>query len=194
MDSGPKPPARSTTGSTTRRAPARRCRSKSPTSRRPSGRPTCWTAGDRTKPPLVALHGLSINSTMWLPLLQALTDTHHVRMLDRVGDLNKSRATAVVPNPSRVVDWLDQTLDALEIRRAALVGLSIGSWMSAHYAMARPNRVERVALLAPVGIVSLQHPKWLAAHDLQPPHPADCREGRTLLRHVRHDRIASALE
>jgi pimeloyl-ACP methyl ester carboxylesterase len=62
-----------------------------------------------------------------------------------------------------VVDWLDQTLDALEIRRAAVVGLSIGSWMSAPYAMARPHRVERVAVLAPVGIVSLQHPKWLAA-------------------------------
>jgi pimeloyl-ACP methyl ester carboxylesterase len=121
------------------------------------------TAGDRNKPPLVAMHGLSMSSTMWIPLLPILTASHHVRMLDRVGDLNKSCATTVVPSPSRVVEWIDQSLDALEVERAALVGLSIGSWMSAHYAMARRDRVERLALLAPVGVVSNQHMKWLAA-------------------------------
>jgi pimeloyl-ACP methyl ester carboxylesterase len=121
------------------------------------------TAGDPSKPPLIAMHGLSISSTMWIPLLPILTASHHVRMLDRVGDLNKSRATAVVPSPSRVVEWIDQSLDALGIERAAFVGLSVGTWMSTHYAMTRPHRVERLALIAPVGLVSNQHPKWLAS-------------------------------
>lgn len=100
---------------------------------------------------------------MWIPLLPTLTALNHVAMLDRVGDLNKSRATTHVASPTRVVDWIDQALDALEIERAAFVALSIGSWMAAHYAMARPHRVERLALMSPVGLVINQHPKWLAA-------------------------------
>ncbi|MGH3674710.1 MAG: alpha/beta fold hydrolase [Mycobacterium sp.] len=82
------------------------------------------TAGDPTKPPLVALHALAVSSTMWIPMLPTLTASHHVRMLDAVGDLNKSKAT--------------------------------------HYAMSRPERVERLALVGPAGIVIAQHAKWLA--------------------------------
>jgi len=60
------------------------------------------TAGDLSKPPLVALHGLMISSTMWLPILPALTRTHQVRMLDAVGDLNKDENIAWAhPHPSR---------------------------------------------------------------------------------------------
>jgi pimeloyl-ACP methyl ester carboxylesterase len=119
------------------------------------------TAGDPSKPPLIALHAKSMSATMWLPLLPALTDTHHVRMLDAPGDVNKSVATAVMSSPERVVQWLDEALDALDIERAAIVSASMGTWMATHYAMARPQRVERVAMLCPAGIVSRQHTRWL---------------------------------
>jgi pimeloyl-ACP methyl ester carboxylesterase len=58
---------------------------------------------DPSKPPLVALHGKSTSSTMWLPMLPALTATHHVRMIDAVGDVNKSVPTSVLSSPERVV-------------------------------------------------------------------------------------------
>jgi pimeloyl-ACP methyl ester carboxylesterase len=119
------------------------------------------TAGDPSKPPLVALHGMSMSSTMWLPLLPTLTAKHHVRMLDAVGDLNKTVSTTVMSSPAHVVAWLDEALDGLELERAAFVALSLGTWMATHYAMAREDRVERVALLAPAGIVSPQHAKWI---------------------------------
>jgi pimeloyl-ACP methyl ester carboxylesterase len=119
------------------------------------------TSGDRCKPPLVALHGLSMSSTMWLPLLPTLIGRHHVRMLDAVGDLNKTVSTTVMSSPARVVAWLDEVLDTLRIERAAFVALSIGTWMATHYAIARPDRVERLALLAPAGIVSPQHTRWI---------------------------------
>lgn len=61
------------------------------------------TAGDPAKPPLVALHAKSFSSTMWVPLLPTLTASHHVRMLDAVGDVNKSVATDVMSSPARVV-------------------------------------------------------------------------------------------
>ena len=37
------------------------------------GRTHVLQAGDPSKPPLVALHGSSISSTMWVPLLPVLT-------------------------------------------------------------------------------------------------------------------------
>jgi hypothetical protein len=43
-----------------------------------------------------------ISSTMWLPILPALTRTHQVRMLDAVGDFNKDEHIAWAhPHPSR---------------------------------------------------------------------------------------------
>ena len=50
---------------------------------------------------------------MWLPLLPALVATHHVRMIDAVGDLNKGVATHVLSSRSRVVGWLDEVVGAL---------------------------------------------------------------------------------
>lgn len=118
------------------------------------------TAGDPSKPPLVALHGNSISSTMWLPMLPTLTAGHHVRMLDAVGDINKSVATAVLSSPELVVEWIDEVLDTFAIDRSALVAASQGAWMATHYAMARPQRVERLAMICPAGIVSPLKTTW----------------------------------
>lgn len=119
------------------------------------------TAGDPKKPPLVALHGAAISSTMWLPLLPAMTASHHVRMLDAVGEINKSVATSVLSSPARIVEWIDEVLDALGIERHAMVAASKGAPMATHYAMARPQRVERLAMVCPAGIVSRLDTSWL---------------------------------
>ena len=120
-------------------------------------------AGDPSSPPLVALHAKSMSSTMWLPLLPALSSSRRVYMLDTVGDLNKSVARRVLSNPAHVVSWIDETLDALSVESTALLGASIGTWMSALFAMEHPDRVERLALVGPAGLVSQQHARWLLA-------------------------------
>jgi pimeloyl-ACP methyl ester carboxylesterase len=118
-------------------------------------------AGEETKPPLVALHAFAFSSTMWLPLLPILTARHRVHLVDTVGELSKSVARQVLSSPGKVVSWLDQATNALAIQRSPIVGASMGTWMAAQYAIARPSRVERLALLCPAGIVSRQHPQWL---------------------------------
>ncbi|MEB3034299.1 alpha/beta fold hydrolase [[Mycobacterium] nativiensis] len=119
------------------------------------------TAGDPSKPTLVALPGMATSSTMWLPLLPALAAANHVRLVDVVGDVGKSVAAAVLSSPARIAEWIDETLDQLGVNNAAFVGASTGAWMATHYAMAHPERVERLALVCPAGIVSAQHPGWL---------------------------------
>jgi pimeloyl-ACP methyl ester carboxylesterase len=124
------------------------------------GRTHVLTAGDPSKPPLVALHGMSMGATSWLPLLPVLVDDHHVTMVDSIGQLNKSVATKSVASSAHVVGWLDETLRALSITEAAFVGFSMGSWIAAQYAMQYPARVERLAMLGPAGLVCKQHLGW----------------------------------
>jgi pimeloyl-ACP methyl ester carboxylesterase len=125
------------------------------------GRTHVLAAGDASKPPLVAIHPLAFSSTSWLPLLPTFAANHSVTMIDAVGDLNKSVASKPMTRANHVVAWLDETLSVLEIERAAMVGMSMGSWMATQYAMAFPDRVERLALIAPVGLVSNQHLGWI---------------------------------
>jgi pimeloyl-ACP methyl ester carboxylesterase len=127
----------------------------------PFGATHVLAAGDPSKPPLVALHGMLTSSTMWIPLLPALTASHRVWMLDAVGDVGKSVATGVLSSPARVAEWIAESLDRLGVERGPVVAASTGAWMATHYAMARPDRVERLAFVCPAGIVSAQHTRWL---------------------------------
>ena len=118
------------------------------------GRTHVLSAGDPSKPPLVAMHGIQIASTSWLPLLPTLAAAHRVTMIDAIGQVSKSIATKPITGAADIVAWLDETLRALGIDRAAMVGLSMGSWMATQYALAFPDRVDRLALIGPVGLVS----------------------------------------
>jgi pimeloyl-ACP methyl ester carboxylesterase len=51
--------------------------------------------------------------------------------------------------------WLDDVWRALGIARAAVMGASLGGWLALDYAIRRPAQVERLALLAPAGIVRM---------------------------------------
>ncbi len=117
------------------------------------GRTHVLVAGDPSKPPLVAVHGINIASTSWLPLLPTLAAGHRVTMIDAIGQVSKSIATKPITETAHLVAWLDETLRTLGIDRAAVVGMSMGTWIAAHYAMAYPERVERLALIAPAGLV-----------------------------------------
>jgi pimeloyl-ACP methyl ester carboxylesterase len=125
------------------------------------GRTHVLNTGDSSKPPLVALHGSSISSTMWLPLLPTLAADHNVTMIDAIGEPGKSIATKPITNITQIVEWLDETLRAVDIERSAIVAASYGALIATHYTMAFPDRVDRLALVCPVGIVSRVRPSTL---------------------------------
>lgn len=142
------------------------------------GRTHVLAAGDSSKPPLVAIHPLAVSSTFWLPLLPTFAANHSVTMIDAIGDVNKSVSRRPISRASHVVAWLDETLSALEIERAAMVAMSMGTWMATHYAMTYPDRVERLALIAPVGLVSGQRLGWmLSAYYANYLRPTETRLG-----------------
>lgn len=118
-------------------------------------------AGDRSNPSLVALHGSSISSTSWVPLLGTLTASHSVTMIDAIDEAGKSIAAKPTKTIADIVAWLDETMRALDIQRSAFVAASRGTWISANYATAFPEKIERLALLCPVGIAGGMSPSFM---------------------------------
>jgi pimeloyl-ACP methyl ester carboxylesterase len=130
----------------------------------PWGSTRVYACGPSGAPPLVALHGKFLTSTMWLDLLPTFTASHRTYIFDAIGELGRTTTTRMLRNPAEIVGWIDAVLAALGGEPVALVGHSNGGFQSATYASARPERVERVAFLAPAAtFVSISGAWWRAS-------------------------------
>ena len=77
--------------------------------------------------PVVFLHGLTFDLTMWDAQMDALTEHYQVIRYDAVGHGRSSGLEGDLPiGAVRQWDYLRDVLDALEIDRAHVVGLSMG--------------------------------------------------------------------
>jgi 3-oxoadipate enol-lactonase len=98
-----------------------------------------------TGDPVVLIHGFSLDHRMWNPQVQALVPQRTVIRYD----LRGHGASAGISGPYSAVEDLRDLLDHLDIRRAALVGLSAGAQVAVDFALSHPERVERLVLAAP---------------------------------------------
>jgi pimeloyl-ACP methyl ester carboxylesterase len=105
-------------------------------------------AGAKENPPLVLLPGFGANSTTWFPNAAALSARFRIYAVDTNGQPGRSipEETLKPPNSS---DWIAKLLDALEIERSNLAGISLGGWLALQFAIQKPERTNRVALLDP---------------------------------------------
>lgn len=121
------------------------------------------TAGDG--PPLVLLHGWAMHSGLWGPLAKRLARCRRVHAVDLPGH-GESAA------PSRftldgVVAALDSTFEAKE-SPLTLVGWSLGGLIAMRWALARPERIARLVLVAtsPRFVASADWPHAMASETL----------------------------
>jgi pimeloyl-ACP methyl ester carboxylesterase len=98
-------------------------------------------------PALVLMNGGLATSAVWFNNVAALSATHRVLAVDR-GDDHCPEAFDFGSRDG-IMTWLDQVLDGLGVSTASLAGHSIGGWMSLEYALARPDRVDKLMLLDP---------------------------------------------
>jgi pimeloyl-ACP methyl ester carboxylesterase len=113
------------------------------------------SCGPDTAPPLVLLHGGNTNSLMWLRSLPAWSQRFRVHAVDTIGDPGFSEPVRPALATDAYARWLDDVWRALGVTRAAVVGASFGGWIALDYAIRRPGNVERLALLAPAGVVRM---------------------------------------
>jgi pimeloyl-ACP methyl ester carboxylesterase len=113
--------------------------------------------GSTGNPPLVLLCGGGATSTVWFRNVAALGQLCRVYAIDPIYDSGRSVYDGdPVKTVDDLVEWLDSTLDGLGIEQADMCGHSYHGWVSAQYAITRPSRVRRLALLEPTACVSAQ--------------------------------------
>lgn len=98
-------------------------------------------------PPLVLLHGLSDDSTFWLPLVDALSPPFRVVAPDLRGHGETDRP----PGPYSIRQMAEDVaaaMTALGIPEARLAGFSMGSAAALQLALDHPERVRSLALLS----------------------------------------------
>ncbi len=95
--------------------------------------------------PVLLLHGGDGMAAQWEPLLSRLTSRFHIYAPDRPGcgltDMLNYRG---VPLREHAVDFVLSTMDALGLKTANLVGNSMGGYFALVFALAYPDRVQRL--------------------------------------------------
>lgn len=117
--------------------------------------------GPTDGPPLVLLHGGGVTSAVWYANARALSRTHRVYAVDRIGEPGLSvPGERALRRPADLLAWLDGVLDGLALDSAALLGHSYGGWIALSYAVHAADggppcsfrargRVDRLVLLDP---------------------------------------------
>lgn len=128
----------------------------------PVGRTRVHRCGPVTGRPVVLLHGGGMTSTVWFAVADRLADTFRVYAPDLVGDPGRSvPAGTRLRRPADVHDWLGAVLDGMELDRPVLGGHSYGGWIALSYALAHPERVDRLVLLEPSSCFAPMAPAYL---------------------------------
>ena len=132
---------------------------------------------------VVCLHGLGSNKASFFETISALSPEHTVHALDLPGFGSSDK-----PAPARYdAPWFAQSvrgyLDAMAIDRAHLVGNSLGGRVALEVALAHPDRVATVSLLAPAVAFRRRRELALLVRLLRPelaaiPHPMSTAQVR----------------
>ncbi|HEX8073306.1 MAG TPA: alpha/beta fold hydrolase [Pyrinomonadaceae bacterium] len=101
-------------------------------------------------PAVVLLHGLGGNGTNWAFNVAPLAQKYRVIVPDQIG-FGQSDKPQLNYRVGTYVDFLDKFLSELKVERASLVGNSMGGWIAAAYALAHPEKVERLVLVDAAG-------------------------------------------
>ncbi len=96
-------------------------------------------------PPVVFVHGFTLDRRMWDDQVPAFAARHRVVRYDLRGFGASSNPT--VGEPFSHADDLHALLGQLEIERAAVAGLSMGGWVAQEFALKYPESVSALVLV-----------------------------------------------
>jgi pimeloyl-ACP methyl ester carboxylesterase len=103
--------------------------------------------------PLVLLHAAGLSSTAWFANIADLSAHHRVYAVDTIGDAGKSVTDRPLEQRADYAQWLKEVFDELDIERADLLGHSYGGWLTLNMALAYPDRLRKIVLLAPAASI-----------------------------------------
>ncbi len=99
--------------------------------------------------PVLMIHGLGATKVSFLPTLAALADSHHCIAVDLPGFGDSVKPIRARYDARFFARAMIALLDALGLERAHLIGNSMGGRVALEVGLRAPDRVGRLALLAP---------------------------------------------
>jgi len=102
-------------------------------------------------PPMLLVHGLGGSADDWAFCLDAFAASHRVIAPDLLG-FGRSDKPYIDYTIAGFVEMLKRFLRTLGIERAAMVGLSLGGWIAAAFALAFPHAIDKLVLVDSAGI------------------------------------------
>ena len=102
-----------------------------------------------TGPPVIAIHGLGASKASFLATVAALAPRFRVMAIDLPGFGDSDKPVGAPYDARYFAAAIVQLLDALELDRAHLIGNSLGGRVALEVGLRAPERVDRLALLAP---------------------------------------------
>lgn len=110
-------------------------------------------SGNHDADRLILLHGAGSNSLMWMDDIEQYSKHFRVYAVDLIGEAGKSSANRPAWDGPAYEEWLADIYDGLHIARATIIGISQGGWTALKFATARPERIDRLVLICPGGII-----------------------------------------
>ncbi|MBC8754101.1 alpha/beta hydrolase [Kordia sp. YSTF-M3] len=111
-------------------------------------------SGSEDKPPLILLPGDTENSLSWMPQIKAFSEYYKTYALDHIYDNGRSIYSRPLKEPRDFVNWLNELFDSLNLKNDInLLGFSYGGWQTSIYALAHPERLHKIILIAPSATV-----------------------------------------
>ncbi|MGD9091700.1 MAG: alpha/beta hydrolase [Anaerolineales bacterium] len=111
-------------------------------------------SGSEDAQPMLLLHASAVSSWSWKYNVGGLSEHYRTYAIDLIGDAGKSEFTNL---DNIMEDGHDQAVlyaeiaDKLGIKKAVVVGASEGGFIATNYALHHPERIEKLALLGPMG-------------------------------------------
>jgi pimeloyl-ACP methyl ester carboxylesterase len=110
-------------------------------------------SGSPDSEPLVLLHGSSSNAVSWIGNVVEYSKHFRVYAVDIPGEPGRSDSDRPSWNSSAYAKWMEDLLNGLKIKQTILLGLSQGGWTAIKFASYQPERVKKLVLLTPAGIM-----------------------------------------
>lgn len=102
-------------------------------------------AGDRSKPTLLMLHGITGHAEAYVRNLAAASEHFSVWAIDFIGH----GYSAKPEHPLEIKHYVDHVfkfMDAIGVEKVYMTGESLGGWVTARIASDHPEKVERILL------------------------------------------------
>jgi pimeloyl-ACP methyl ester carboxylesterase len=115
--------------------------------------------------PVILIHGLMDSAFHWHKNIDALAEHHRVWAIDLIGFGFSSRPREPNYSLKAYAQHVREFMDAQNIDRASIVGHSLGGAVALEFAHDRPERVDKLILIAPATFLLQFRPQVkLAAH------------------------------